>query len=107
MAHSPDQRVVPAPKQGIRVRQSAKAVPKGFCVVIFLKLDRDDDKFTVLPVGEPYGLEHVLVEPRPQFEHFMGEIRPTQCDRDRVHARLTSLSALNLLGAPTSAPSLS
>jgi hypothetical protein len=67
----------------------AEADPEGFRMVIFLKIDRDDDELSVLPVSEPRGLDHVLVEPRPHLYHLASEICSAQCDRDRAHVRLS------------------
>jgi hypothetical protein len=79
----------PAPERDIHFRRLAEADPKGFRVVIFLKIDRDDDRLSVFPVSEPCGLEHVPVEPRPHLDHLAGEICSAQCDRDRAHVRLS------------------
>src|SRR6516164_330597 len=97
IAHSPAQRIIPASRRDTFFRRLAKAALKGFGMLIFLKLNRDDDKIPVLSVSEPSRLEHVLVEPNPHFDHLMGEIRSAQCDRDRGHGHSS-----RLCGAKTS-----
>jgi hypothetical protein len=52
---------------------TGKAALKGFRVMILLKIDRDDNNFSVLLVRKSYRIKKMFIEPSSHLLHCLGK----------------------------------
>jgi hypothetical protein len=55
---------------------TVKADLKGFCLMIFLEIDSDDDDFAVLLVGKSSRFKRMSIEPSSHLAHFFANSAP-------------------------------
>ena len=75
-------------KRGHFTLPTGKVALKGFRMMIFREIDRDNDNFSVLLVSKPYRLKKMFIELHSHLGHFLGEFGSAQCNRGRAHVRL-------------------